>query len=56
MKYMCANNVSWEVKNIIFNALVLLSIMCAPEIHGGTVHMDPSNFLLVNNCSFYHKR
>lgn len=50
MKYRCANNANYKVKNIIVNTLVLQSIMYAEEIHGGT--WDPSNFLLANNCSF----
>lgn len=52
MKYRCANNATWKVNNTIFNALVLLSIMYANETHGGVSHIDPSNFLLANNCSF----
>lgn len=55
MKYRCANNANWEVNNIIFNALVLLTIMCANEIYGGTILIDPSNVLLANNCSFLQR-
>lgn len=40
MKYMCANNASWALKNNHFNALALLSIMCANEMHATTIHLD----------------
>ena len=26
--------------------------MCGNKLHGGTIHIDPSSFLLANNCSF----
>lgn len=51
MKYTCANDASWALKNNHFNALALLSIMCANEMHVAT-SIWTVNFPLVSHCSY----